>query len=126
MTLAAAFRDRKVLLHAQGGEHASPLRHQPHTAAHRRERGDLGDVSSLEDDFPTAGWIEAHDRVDERCLADAVATEQAQDLPLLKRQRQALNDIGIAVVDVDVPYLEQRHGSAGPEIDLLHFRTAAD
>src|SRR5215470_20106950 len=84
MTLAAAFRDRKVLLHAQGGEHASPLRHQPHTAAHRREGGDLADVRSLEDDFSTTGRIKAHDRVDERRLADAVATEQPQDLPLLK------------------------------------------
>ena len=48
--------------------------------------GVLRDVRALEDDLAAARRIEADDRVDERGLADAVAPEQPQDLPLLELQ----------------------------------------
>src|SRR5262249_20736200 len=59
-------------------------------------------------------------------LADAIASEQPKDLPLLELQGQALEDVSVPVIRVNVLNFQDRHGSGGPEIDLLHLLTAAD
>ena len=47
-------------------------------------------------------------------LADAVAAEQAEDLPLLELERQALQHVGVAVIGMDVLNVEDRHDQSVP------------
>src|SRR5262249_50800764 len=56
----------------------------------------------------------------------AVASEQPEDLPLLELQGQALEDISVPVIRVNVLNFQDRHGSGGPQVDLLHLLAAAD
>ena len=44
--------------------------------------------------------------------------------PCSSLQRQSLQDVGVAVVGVDVLDFQDRHGSTGPQIDFLHFLAA--
>src|SRR5215831_17912858 len=125
-TVDATLGDHEVLLDAERGKDASPLRHEAHPAAHRLERRNLGNVHALEENLSTPRTIETHDRVHQCGLADAIASEQPKDLPLLELQGQALEDVSVPVIRVNVLNFQDRHGSGGPEIDLLHLLTAAD
>src|SRR5215470_12879999 len=125
-TVDAALGDHEVLLDAERGKDAPALRHEAHPAAHRLERRNLGNIRPLEQNLSAAWTIETHDRVHQRGLADAVASEQPEDLSFLELQGQALEDISVPVIGVNVLNFQDRHGSGGPEIDLLHFLAAAD
>ena len=50
----------------------------------------------------------SHDGEDRRGLAGAVAAEQADDLALPYRQRDAMQDVAVAVIGVDVLDLEHQ------------------
>jgi hypothetical protein len=67
------------------------------------------DVVALEHHLAAAWRIEADDRVHQRRFADAVAAEQAENLALLKLQRQALKNIGVAVISMNVLDFENGH-----------------
>src|SRR5215216_3321182 len=97
------FRSRK------GGKDATALGHQPHAAPHPFERRVAGDVRTFENDLAAARRIEAHDRVYQGGLADAVAPEQTENLSLLQRYRQPLQDVSIAVIGMDVLNFQDRH-----------------
>src|SRR5262249_41571574 len=90
VTLEPARRHQQVFLDAERRKYAPALWDEPHAAAHGLERRDLADVVTLEDDLAAARRIEADDRIHQRGFADAVASEQPEDLALLERQGQAL------------------------------------
>jgi hypothetical protein len=83
MTIGIALGHQQVFFHTERWKHAAALRHEAHAAAHGLERGFLGDVGALEHDSAAARRIEADDRIHQRGLADPVAPEQSQNLPLL-------------------------------------------
>ena len=114
MPLRAAFGDQQVFFDAERRKHAAALRHQAHAAAHGLERGFLRDVVALEHDFAAAWRIEADDRIHQRGLADAIASQKPKNLSLLKLQRQSLEHIGVPVIGVDVLHFENRHGVIPP------------
>src|ERR1700742_2257849 len=107
-----ALRHQEVLFDDERGEYAAALRHQAQAAAHGLERALLRNLFALEHHSAAARRIEADDRVHQRGLADAIAAEQAEDLPLLELQRQALQHIGVAVIGVDVLDFENGHGAS--------------
>src|SRR5262249_38802726 len=113
-TVDAALGDNEVLLDAERGKDAPALGYQAHPAAHRLERRNLGNVHTLEQNLSTARTIETHDRVHQRGLADAIASEQPEDLSLLELQGQPLEDIGVPVIGVNVLNFQDRHGQAVP------------
>src|SRR6266849_1136368 len=69
----------------------------------------MGDVYALEDDPAAARRRESHDRIHQRRLTDAVASEQSQDLALLDLQGHSLQHVGITVIGVDVLNVQNRH-----------------
>src|SRR5712691_8449607 len=69
----------------------------------------MGDVCALEHDPTAARRSESNDRIHQRRLADAVASEQPQDLPLLDLQGHSLQHVGITVIGVDVLNVQNRH-----------------
>src|SRR5262249_44119109 len=113
-TVEAALGDHEVLLDAERGKDAPTLGHEAHTAAHRLEGRHRGNVHALEQNLSTPRTIETHDRVHQCRLADAVASEQPEDLPLLELQGQALEDVSVPVIRVNVLNFQDRHGSGGP------------
>src|SRR5215472_13630337 len=125
-TVETALGDHEVLLDAERGKDAPALRHQAHPAAHRLEGRHRGNVFALEQNLSSARTIETHDRVHQCRLAHAVASEQPEDLALLELQGQALEDISVPVISVNVLNFQDRHGSGGPQVDLLHLLAAAD
>src|SRR5215831_9140493 len=125
-TVEAALGDHEVFLDAERGKYAPTLRHETHPTAHRLERRNRGNIHALEQHLSSARTIETHDRVHQCRLAYAVASEQPEDLPLLELQGQALEDISVPVIRVNVLNFQDRHGSGGPEIDLLHLLAATD
>ena len=73
----------------------------------------LGDVLAAEQDLPL-GDLEArvaHDRVGERGLAGAVGAHQGMDLAGLDREVDALEDLLVLGLDVEVANLKLGHGS---------------
>ena len=126
MTIGASLRDQQVFLDAQRRKDAAALRHEPHSAAHRLERRDRRDVRALEENPSAPRRSKTHDRVDERGLADAVASEQPEDGALIELQGESLQHIGVAVIGVDVENFQNRHDSSSSQIDFTHLRAAAD
>ena len=59
---------------------------------------------------------DAEQDLDERGLAGAVLAEQAVDLPLLDRERDALEGLDPAVVLAEIPRLDDRHGRLRKEV----------
>ena len=58
--------------------------------------------------LPWLGMDEAHDGLERRALADAVAAQQADDLALADVERDAVQDVALAVVGVQVLDRDER------------------
>src|SRR5215470_13711300 len=126
MAIKIAFGDHEIFLDGQRRKHAAALRHETHAAAHGLERSRVRDVDPLEKNAPPAWRSESYNRIHQGRLADAIATEQPENLSLLQLQRHALENVGVAVEGVDVANFQDRHESTGPQIDLLHPCTIAN
>ena len=66
----------------------------------------------VEADAPLAGPHEAHDALERGGLSDAVAPEQADKLALVQGHGDALQDVTLSVIAVDVFYFQ--HGYPSP------------
>ena len=102
----------QVLQHREIRQHP-PLLRNPCDAA----PGDLvglehRDVLAAQAHVTPLGPRDAHDRAERRCLAGAVAPDERDHLALTDRQRHALEDVGLAIVGVDVLDGEQVHRPA--------------
>src|SRR4051812_99755 len=125
-------RHPQVLGHGQSREDPPVLGHQRDAEPGDGVRVAARDVGAVEGHAAAARVHDAHDRLEQRRLAGAVAPDERHRLPALDAQAHALDDVAGAVVAVDV--LEAQHGSAGgdrpsparAEIDGLHVRVRAD
>ena len=70
-----------------------------------------GDVLALEADRALRRHL-AHDRLDRGGAADAVAPEQAHDLAGVDIEIDALQDVALAVIGVEIPDLEHQCASS--------------
>ena len=71
-------------------------------------RGHAGDVAALERDPPLGGPHEAHDALERGGLADPVAPEEPDHLAGLHFQGDAVEDVALGVVGVDVGQREHQ------------------
>src|SRR6185437_16693348 len=110
-TLGREAGEDDVFLDVEAAEDASLLRHQLH-ARPRDPVGRLaGEVGAVEHDAARARAHHAHQRLQRRALAGAIASEQGDDLVRLDAQGDVEKDVGIAVVAVESGDFEQAHGT---------------
>lgn len=86
----------------------------------------MSDVRALEQNPAAPRRGETDDRIDQGRFADAVSSEQPENLPLLELQGHALQDVGVTVIGMYVLDFEERHASDSPEIDFFHPIATAD
>ncbi len=107
--MAAGAREHgEVLSHGQAGKDAALLRHEAEPKASDaigRQRADIA-IAKLD---PAGPRLEiAHDGENGRGLAGAVAAEEAHHLFFPHGQRDAVQDVAVAVEGMDVVELEHR------------------
>ena len=78
--------------------------------------GHAGDRLAFEQHLALARADEAHDGLERRALADAVAAEQAHHLAPPHRQRHAVQDVALAVEGVDVLDGDEGIGGGAGEV----------
>src|SRR5262249_11902078 len=112
--LAALGRDARavepgaqVLEHCEQPEDTPVLRNIGNAGVRQPVWRQAGDVAPLEPHTAGGGAHQSHDRLERRRLADAVAPEQADDLASADLDRHAMQNVGLAVVGVDV--LQRQH-----------------
>jgi hypothetical protein len=104
---AVTFGEAQILLDAETGEDVAILGHVADAALDDPVGRELRDVVPRER-HPPAWPYQAHQRPQRRRLADAVAAEQRGDASLWHRKRDALKDVRLAEVDVQVANVEER------------------
>ena len=88
-------------------------------------RRPAGDVGAVELHRARARPHHAHQALQRRALAGAVAAEQRHHLVRLDPQRHVEQDVRVAIVAVEPIDLEQAHARVHPaEIGFLHRRVA--
>ena len=99
-------RQLQVFLDRQSLDDAPVFRHQADTVARRLVRFHLVQRLVIEPDFAVAklGIVDPRHRAQRRRLAGAVAPQQGDDFALADVETDALNDVALAVVCVQVPY----------------------
>src|SRR5262245_48318912 len=107
----AEHAEAQVLEDGQVGQHAPLLRNPRDAAPDDLVRWQAREIVAAQA-YAAARWArEPHDRAQRRRLARAVATDEADDVALANRKRDALQDVRLAVVRMNVLELEQRHAS---------------
>jgi hypothetical protein len=96
----------QVLLHREAGEDLAALRHEAHAGARALVGRPAVDRLAVELDAAALDGHQAHDRLQQRGLAHAVAPEQHADLAERGREADVAQDVRAAVVLVDVLYRE--------------------
>ena len=97
----------QVLVHREGREDALAFRHVADPEAGDGVRGQAMDRPSLEPDRTPAGVKEAHHGAEGRRLAGPVPAEEDSDRVRSHVERDALEDVVLADVGVDVLDLEE-------------------
>src|SRR5258708_2689594 len=92
----------QVLPHRQARKDAALLRHEAEAKPRYRVGRQPGDVATPVADTAGPRLQVSHDGEDCRGLARAIAAEQADDFALLHGQRDAVKDVAVAVIGVDV------------------------
>ena len=92
----------EVLVDAHAGEQAAALRHV--ADAETRDLADERPISSLgrERDRSARGRRDTDHRLQQRRLAGAVAAEQRDDLVLVQREGDVVEDVALAVERIDI------------------------
>ena len=102
----------QVLLDVQAAEDAAVLVHELHARARDGVALLAGDLGAVEHDRACARRHHAHQALQGRALARAVAAEQRHHLVPLDAQRDVEEDVGVPVVAVEPVDLEQAHSAA--------------
>src|SRR6185312_4335071 len=112
----------EVLQNRQCREDTAALRHITDALARNEMRRALREVVAIEFDGAGAACDQAHD-APQRCgFADAVAAEQSDGFTFLYVEIDALQDVKLA--DVDVNVAQAKHGS--PPRRSLHLPAGRD
>jgi hypothetical protein len=106
--LARLFAKHQILPHRQRGEDVARFRDVAETPARGLMRLQPGDLFALEQDRAFRRHV-AHQRLDRRRTADAVAPEQADDLACADAKRDAVQNMALAVIGVEIVDFEQAH-----------------
>ena len=104
----------QVFLHGHLLEDPPPLRDLGQTMGHQLGGGDV--LNGLAQKFNGAGEgaQQAGDGLQGGGLAGAVGADEGDNLPLVHIERDVLDGVDGAVIDVDVVYLEHAHGVTPP------------
>ncbi len=105
-------RQDEVFLHCEALDDTAVFRHELDAGASCLIVPHLVDRHAVEPDLTSLQTrrIGSRDRPKRRCFARAVAPEQRYDLARRDIERNPLNDVALAVVGVDVPAGQIRHG----------------
>ncbi len=76
-------------------------------------RGHAGDRVALEQDLALAWRHQPHDGFQRRRFADAVAAEQSNHFAGANRERDAVQDVALAVIGVNILDQDERLGAGG-------------
>ena len=109
-------------------EEAPVLRDDRHAAADAVARRTPGHVLAPEHDASASRLDDAEDGLERRRFPGGVAAEKADELALADLERDALEDLDLAVVRGDAVELEHQAPSVAPyaEIGLDHARVGGD
>jgi hypothetical protein len=99
----------QVLLDGEPAEDLAALRHVADAAAHALVRRVVRDVAALQADRSRLHRHDAHQGLQQRRLADAVAPEDDRDLADLRVEADVAQDVRAAVVLVDLIDLQHRY-----------------
>src|SRR5579883_392172 len=97
----------QVLHHRQRAEDPPVLGHVAHAEPREAVRWQAVDGPALEQDPALAGPHQAHDGLERRALADAVAAEQPHDLATVHPERDAVEDVALAIIGMDSVDLDE-------------------
>src|SRR4029453_16280440 len=86
--------NREILLDVERGKYLALLRHPAEPVACTPMRGNARDVAPAPEDVAAADAGEAHDREQERRLADAVAPEQGEAAAFQALERDTIEHDG--------------------------------
>ena len=114
---AAPAGEAQMLLHGEGGPEPAALRRVCDAPGGHLVGGESGDVAALEPDRAAADREEPHDGVAQGGLAHAVAPDHRVD-SLVQGEIDALQGVGLVVVDVKVADLQGRRGGGAPARSL--------
>ena len=98
----------QVLHHREQAEDAAVLRHIADAAARELVRRQAGDGAALEPDRTAARAHQPHDRFQRGALADAVAAEQTDHLARRDSERNAMQNMALAVIRVHLVERDKR------------------
>ena len=104
----------QVLLDVEAAEDAALLVHELHARLRDGVALSPGDLDAVEHHRAGARRHHAHQALQRRALAGAVAAEQRHHLVALHAQRDVEEDVGIPVVAVQAVDLEQAHAASTP------------
>ena len=104
----------QIFLDVEAAEDAALLVHQLHAGLRDDVALPAGEIDAVEHHRAGARRHHAHQALQRRALAGAVAPEQRHDLVALDAQRDVEQDVGIAVVAVQSFDLEQAHAASTP------------
>ena len=103
----------QVFHHGEQAEDAAVFRHIADAEAGELVRRQPGDGIAVEHHRAVARPHQAHDGLQRRALADAVAAEEADHLAGADLERDAVQDMALAVIGVHVLDQDQRHAIVG-------------
>src|SRR3979490_1819485 len=92
---------QQVFFYAQARKDLAPLRHIAKTGARALIGPRAGEALVLEKNFSAPRGKQAHQRFEQRSLADAVAAQQGGDLPGRHLEAHVAQDVAAAVVLVE-------------------------
>jgi hypothetical protein len=101
--------DEHVLEHGEVGERPNDLVRAYDAGAHAAVRGESGDRTVVEQDLPRGRALRAGDHAEQRGLAGAVGTDDAEDLALAQVEVDAVEGAQPAEPLGETAGLEQRH-----------------
>ena len=128
LAVAACVRAHlQVLLHGQAAEHAAALRHLRQAQADDLVRLHLADGLAAVVDLAALQLQQTGDRVHRRGLARAVRTDQGDDLALIDMERNVLDGVDRAIVNIDI-FVQKasRPSSVTSQICRNDLRVVAD
>ena len=102
---------RQVFPHRQGGEHLAAFGRQADAGAGHAMGRETVDGGAVEQDAPGGDRDDAHDRMDGRRLAHAVAPHESCEFPRVDDKVDAEQGLAGAVEGLDAVQLEQRRVS---------------
>ena len=103
-----------VLLDVEAAEDAAVLVHELHAGLRDGVALPAGDLGAVEHDGAGARRDHAHQALQGRALAGAVAAKQRHHLVALDAERDVEEDVGIPVIGVQPVDLEQAHAASTP------------